>query len=138
MDRLVPALSSTTVDAHLDVHAPIDRAYPSLRQINSQPDIFVVDDFLTHDECDDMVRAASEMDMDQSPVVYGGYSEDAKVFSRLLPIPALLVIQALLNQGLPTWEVGTGGGTLEVGTGRAGALPTREVGMACGMDGGSG
>ena len=92
-------------DPVLDNHWPIDREFPSLRQIHRSPDIFVVDDYLKAEECDDMIRAASEKGMGQSPVVYGGYTEDAKVFARLLPIPALLVVNALLNMGLPTWEV---------------------------------
>ena len=53
-----------------------------------------------------MVADASTREMGQSPVVYGGYSEDAKLFARLLPVPALFVVNALLNEGLPRWEVG--------------------------------
>ena len=47
-----------------------------MRQLHSSPDVFLVDDFLTPDECDSIVAAARVRDMDQSPVVYAGWTND--------------------------------------------------------------
>ena len=60
----------------LDDHVPIDRLYDGLRQLHASPDVFLVDDFLTSDECDDIVAAARARDMSQSPVVYAGWTND--------------------------------------------------------------
>ena len=60
----------------LDDHVPIDRLYDGLRQLHASPDVFLVDDFLTPEECDDIVAAASSRDMSQSPVVYAGWTND--------------------------------------------------------------
>ena len=60
----------------LDDHVPVDRFYDGLRQLHASPDVFLVDDFLTPEECDDIVAAASSRDMSQSPVVYAGWTND--------------------------------------------------------------
>ena len=60
----------------LDDHVPIDRLCDGLRQLHASPDVFLVDDFLTTEECDDIVAAASSRDMSQSPVVYAGWTND--------------------------------------------------------------
>ena len=43
----------------LDAHVPIDRFYTGLRQLHASPDVFVVDDFVTPEQCDSIVAAAS-------------------------------------------------------------------------------
>jgi len=74
----------------LDAHIKINEDMPGIRRINSSPDIFLVDDFLTTVECDDIINAANKKgDMELSPVAYGGWSEDAGIFARLLPMCAL-------------------------------------------------
>ena len=60
----------------LDDHVPIDRLYDGLRQLHASPDVFLVDDFLTPEECGDIVAVASSRDMSQSPVVYAGWTND--------------------------------------------------------------
>ena len=60
----------------LDAHVPIDRFYTGLRQLHASPDVFVVDDFVTPEQCDSIVAAASTRAMDQSPVVYAGWTND--------------------------------------------------------------
>jgi hypothetical protein len=71
-------VSSSTASAPdpLDDHVPIDRLYDGLRQLHSKPDVFLVDDFLTSDECDSIVAAAKKKNMSQSPVVYAGWTND--------------------------------------------------------------
>ena len=60
----------------LDDHVPVDRFYDGLRQLHASPDVFLVDDFLTPEECGDIVAAASSRDMSRSPVVYAGWTND--------------------------------------------------------------
>jgi len=52
----------------LDDHIPVDRLYRGLRQLHQSPDVFLVDAFLSSDECDSIVAAAQTRAMDQSPV----------------------------------------------------------------------
>jgi len=60
----------------LDDHVPIDRFYTGLRQLHASPDVFIVDDFITPNQCDSIVAAAKTRAMDQSPVVYAGWTND--------------------------------------------------------------
>jgi hypothetical protein len=68
--------SSATTSNPLDDHVPIDRFYPGMRQLHASPDVFVVDGFLSDAECDSIVAAAKTRAMDQSPVVYAGWTND--------------------------------------------------------------
>ena len=77
----------------LDNHVPIDREYPSLRQIHRSPDLFVVDDFLTEAECDDMVEAASGGFHGHRDGVIGGVGEHRALQSHELLGVAELVAQ---------------------------------------------
>ena len=70
------ATQSTADTNPLDDHVDVDRFYDGLRQVHSSPDVYLVDDFLTPDECDSIVAAARTRDMDQSPVVYAGWTND--------------------------------------------------------------
>ena len=82
--------TSGTRDPILDDHVPIDRFYDGLRQIHTSPDIFLVDDFLTAEACDAIVAAARAEEMDQSPVVYAGWTNDVSdVVSTAARGPAL-------------------------------------------------
>ena len=60
----------------LDDHVPIDRFYTGLRQLHASPAVFIVDDFITPNQCDSIVAAAKTRAMDQSPVVYAGWTND--------------------------------------------------------------
>jgi len=68
--------------AVLDKHLTIDRYYDGLRQLHASPDVFVVDDFLTDAECEDIVaRARAKGDMRRSPVVYAGWTRDVETWT---------------------------------------------------------
>ena len=68
--------------AVLDKHLTIDRYRDGLRQLHASPDVFVVDDFLTDAECEDIVaRARAKGDMSQSPVVYAGWTRDVETWT---------------------------------------------------------
>jgi hypothetical protein len=113
----------------LDDHVPIDRLYDGLRQLHASPDVFLVDDFLTSDECDDIVAAARARDMSQSPVVYAGWTNDvSEIVSTAASGPALwagaLAMLAGANANGPGPElalVGLGAFALVVAVAGAGA-----------------
>ena len=70
------ASSTSNNQNPLDDHVPVDRLYDGLRQLHQSPDVFLVDDFLTSDECDSIIESAKQKGMTQSPVVYAGWSND--------------------------------------------------------------
>jgi len=86
-------------DAVLDAHIKIDEEYPGLRKVHSTPDIYLVDDLLTPEECDSIIDRAGGKDMQVSPVAYSGWTEDAGLFARLLPIGALPQVNTMMNNG---------------------------------------
>lgn len=52
---------------------------------------------LTPEECDSIIEAAGTKEMKVSPVAYAGWTEDAGIFSRLLPIGALPTVNGMMN-----------------------------------------
>ena len=115
----------------LDDHVPIDRTYDGLRQLHASPDVFLVDDFLTSDECDDIITAARARDMSQSPVVYAGWTNDvSEIVTTATNGPALwAAVLAMLagangepGPGPELLLVGGGAFALVVAAAGAGAL----------------
>jgi hypothetical protein len=101
----------------LDDHVPIDRTYDGLRQLHASPDVFLVDDFLTSDECDDIVAAARARDMSQSPVVYAGWTNDvSEIVTTATNGPALWAAVLAMLAGA-NGEPGPGPELLLVGAG---------------------
>ena len=101
----------------LDDHVPIDRTYDGLRQLHASPDVFLVDDFLTSDECDDIVAAARARDMSQSPVVYAGWTNDvSEIVTTATNGPALWAAALAMLAGA-NGEPGPGPELLLVGAG---------------------
>ena len=64
-----------------------------------------IDDFLTEEECDDLIHEASNKAMSQSPVAYAGWTEDLKLFVRAVPALVLPLVYKLVSIGLPRLEV---------------------------------
>jgi hypothetical protein len=75
--------------------------YPGLRSLHRNPDIYLVDHFLSHEECDDLISQASDQGMGLSPVAYAGWTEDLKVFVRLLPVLVLPLTYQMVTLGVP-------------------------------------
>ena len=42
-------------------HMPLNLGYPGLRKVHEKPPVFLVDDFLTSDECDHLVKSAGPL-----------------------------------------------------------------------------
>jgi len=56
-------------------------------------------------ECAEIVEAAKAKGLELSPVAYAGWTEDAAIWSRLLPIGSLPTVNSMLNAHEPTWKV---------------------------------
>jgi hypothetical protein len=79
------SVSSDTIRAPSIERIPIDEEFRGIKRIHSDPDIFLFENFLSKDSCEDIIRAAAEKKMDQSPVAYAGITED---FKELLSLSA--------------------------------------------------
>ena len=110
--------TTATTSTVLDRHIPIDRYYNNLRQIHQSPDIFIVDDYLSSEECDSIIEAARDSNkLKRSPIAYAGWTDDFKAFVELAARgPALwfavinvLYGSSVLNEfGLPILLRGVG------------------------------
>jgi hypothetical protein len=47
-----------------------------LQRIHLNPDIYVIENFLDHEACQDLMKRAGEKKLEQSPVAYAGWTED--------------------------------------------------------------
>lgn len=54
----------------------IDEEYPGIRQVHKNPDIFVIENFLDHESCVNIIEKAKERTLERSPVAYAGWTED--------------------------------------------------------------
>jgi len=87
---------------------PIDEAYPNLQKLHSSPDVYLIKDFLSPGECDALKSEASRRGLEQSPVKYGGWTQDVAELLRLLAVgPAVWIalIPEFGSQGKPTFQV---------------------------------
>lgn len=99
----------TSASNPLDDHVPVDRFYDGLRQLHASPDVFLVDDFLTSEQCDTIVAAAERRDMNQSPVVYAGWTNDVSdVVTNAARGPALWAAALSMLSGAASTGPGPG------------------------------
>lgn len=56
----------------------IDEDYPGLKRVHSDPDVYVIEEFLDGASCDDLVDRAREKGTSRSPVAYAGWTDDIK------------------------------------------------------------
>ena len=87
---------------------PVDRQYPNLERVHASPDIYVIKDFLTEHECTALQEEAERRGLSQSPVKYGGWTQDVGELLRLLAVgPAVWIalVPELSSQGKPTAQV---------------------------------
>jgi len=63
-------------------HIPMDETYEGLRFESRDPDVVVVENFLTPGECDELVAAGRAATLEASPVVYAGRSAPASAEKR--------------------------------------------------------
>ena len=63
---------STLPDAAVGPRIPINENFPGLKRIYSDPDIFVIENFLEDSYCEDLIEKATEKKLERSPVAYAG------------------------------------------------------------------
>jgi hypothetical protein len=56
----------------------INESFPGLKKIHSNPDIFVIENFLQDSHCEDLIDKANEKKLERSPVAYAGWTDDLK------------------------------------------------------------
>ena len=71
-------LRSSLVSSSVGPRISINEQYPGLEQLYSNPDIFVVENFLDDDACHDLIEAAKVKKLEPSPVAYAGWTQDFK------------------------------------------------------------
>lgn len=70
--------STANPDTILSPRIPINENFPDLKKIYSNPDIFVIENFLEDSCCEDLIDKATEKKLERSPVAYAGWTEDFK------------------------------------------------------------
>jgi len=70
--------ASTAASTAVGPRISIDPNFPGLERVRSNPDIFVIRDFLDAESCSDIITKAREKTLERSPVAYGGWSDDFK------------------------------------------------------------
>jgi len=57
---------------------PINENYPGLKRVHSNPDVYIIEQFLDDASCNDLINKAREKGTSRSPVAYAGWTEDIK------------------------------------------------------------
>lgn len=57
---------------------PFNEEFKGLKKLYSDPDIFVIEQFLHPSLCEDLIACALEKKLERSPVAYAGWSDDFK------------------------------------------------------------
>lgn len=74
--------TSSATDA-VGPRLPIREDFPGCTKIHSNPDVFVIEDFLDAASCQDLMERAEEKGLSQSPVAYAGWTDDLKDLTEL-------------------------------------------------------
>jgi len=74
LQQTTTSSSSTVVGKRL----PINENYPGLQRIHSNPDVYVIENFLDDESCDDLINKAKDKGTQRSPVAYAGWTDDIK------------------------------------------------------------
>ena len=75
----------------------INEAFPGLKRVHADPDVFVIEKFLSPEACKDLIDRAKEKKLEQSPVAYAGWTEDFKDLFELAakgPVAWLAILSA--------------------------------------------
>jgi 2OG-Fe(II) oxygenase superfamily len=101
--RLSAATTTTTTSIDgtaVGPRLPINENFPGLQKIYSNPDIFVIRDFLEPRDCRDLIDRALEKRLERSPVAYAGWTEDFKDLVELAakgPVAWIALVAAWLQ-----------------------------------------
>jgi D-lyxose ketol-isomerase len=56
----------------------INDAYPGLKRVHTNPDVFIIENFLDASSCQNLIDKAQEKGTSRSPVAYAGWTDDIK------------------------------------------------------------
>ncbi len=83
---------------------PFNTAFNGLEKVHSDPDIYILHNFLPDDACNDMIeQAKAKGDMTQSPTAYAGWTQDSRDLIELAA-KGPVVWLALLTAWYPTTQ----------------------------------
>ena len=71
-------LYSTTASTVVGPRIPINEDFLGLQLVHSNPDIFIIENFMDNAACQDIIDRAKEKTLERSPVAYAGWTEDFK------------------------------------------------------------
>jgi len=104
--KLQPTKSTTSLSIATDsppaigTRISINESFPNLQQIYSNPDIFLIPNFLDNASCQDLITRAKEKTLQPSPVAYAGWTTDFKDLVELAmkgPVSWLAILGAWLQ-----------------------------------------
>ncbi|KAL7438331.1 hypothetical protein ACHAXH_005516, partial [Discostella pseudostelligera] len=75
---LFASTMETTSTSMVRNRIPINENYPGLKRVHSNPDVYVIENFLDDASCDDLIHKAMEKGTSRSPVAYAGWTDDIK------------------------------------------------------------
>ncbi len=70
--------SSTITPSTTNTHIPINKSYPGLQKVHTNPDIYIISNFLSPNACNDLITRAQTKGTERSPVAYAGWTTDIK------------------------------------------------------------
>ena len=70
--------STTTSTPTVGPRLSIREDFPGLQLVYSNPDVYVIENFLDADSCQDLMDRAEQKGLSQSPVAYAGWTDDLK------------------------------------------------------------
>ncbi len=70
--------ATATTTSALSTRIPINESYPGLQKVHSNPDIYIISQFLSPHACDDLISRAKRKGTQRSPVAYAGWTDDIK------------------------------------------------------------
>jgi len=92
--------SSTAVGTTIGPPLSINEKFTGLHKIYSDPDVYIIENFLDESSCCDMMEKAKEKKLQQSPVAYAGWSTDVKDLLALAakgPVTWLAILTAWIQ-----------------------------------------
>ena len=73
------ATTATTTTPALLTRIPINKSYPGLQKVHSNPEIYIISQFLSPHACDDLIsRAKRKVTQRKSRIDYAGWTDDVK------------------------------------------------------------
>ena len=70
--------SSSNAPTTLGPRLFIRDEFPGLQRIHTNPDVYIIENFLDSASCQDLIDRAQEKGLSQSPVAYAGWTDDLK------------------------------------------------------------